>query len=82
MKSLFILITTSVEEALKKCSLEVVQNYGKETLMVHGQMVTRGDVALIRGAKEEFQKLLATTEKLWTCTAPILGEWVLMQQED
>lgn len=81
MNSIYILITTSVEEALKHSSLEVVQEYGKETLMVRNEAVTRGTVALVRGVKEEFHKLLEFVENLWTSTAPMLGEWVLMSSK-
>lgn len=79
MKQLFILITVTVEEELKKTSLKIVQEYGKETLMVHGQMVARGTVALVEGDIEEFHKLLEKVEQLWTCTAPIVGQWVMME---
>jgi division protein CdvB (Snf7/Vps24/ESCRT-III family) len=82
MRQLFILVTVSVRAELHNTSLEVVQSYGLETLMVNGQIVTRGDVTLIQGPKEEFQKLLDKVGQLWISTSPMLGDWDLMIREE
>lgn len=75
MKSLFVLITPTVEQALTGSILKRMQHFGTETIIVDAKPVATGVIMLLNGPNDAFNKLLAEVGVLWVSNNPMFGGW-------
>jgi hypothetical protein len=79
MSQLFVLVTSVVRTALSGVQLKELASFGDEQVVTDdGKKRIRGDVVLLDGSKEDFNKLLDIVGELWISTNPMCGGWQQM----
>lgn len=55
--------------------IEVVDQFGEETIRTETNLYVRGVVTIVRGTQEHYWKWLGHLPGVWTSSSPMLGSW-------